>query len=72
LTTPPSDDKPRRSKMPARTICLVVLALVCLAAAYRFGSHGIVLNDNFCLGLAGVAIALAVGLLGIEVWMRKP
>jgi hypothetical protein len=29
------------------------------------------LRDNFCVGLAGVAIALAAGLLGIEVWIRQ-
>jgi hypothetical protein len=57
--------------MPVRTICLAVLAFGCLAAAYRFGSHGIMLRDNFCVGLAGVSIALAAGLLGIEVWIRQ-
>ena len=57
--------------MPVRTICLATLVIGCLAAAYRFGSHGIMLRDSFCVGLAGVAVALAVGLIGTEVWFRR-
>jgi hypothetical protein len=50
--------------MPIRTIVLSLAALVCFAAAYRFGSHGIRLHDNLCIGLAGAALTVAVVLLG--------
>ena len=39
---------------------LLVAALVCFAAAYRFASHGITLHDNRCIGFSGVAVAVAV------------
>lgn len=47
-----------------RTVLLALAAVVCFAAAYRFASHGIKLNDNKCLGLA--CIALVVG--GVMLW----
>lgn len=42
---------------------LSIGALVCLAAAYRFASHGIPVHDNFCIGLACLAVAVAALLL---------
>jgi hypothetical protein len=47
-----------------RTAILSLVALVCFAAAYRFASHGIKLNDNKCIGLA--CIAVVVG--GVLLW----
>ena len=57
--------------MGIRTISIVVAAIACLAAAYRFALHGIASRDNFCIGLASVAVALAIGLIGIEVRFRQ-
>jgi hypothetical protein len=47
-----------------RTALLALAAIVCFAAAYRFGSHGFRLHDNKCIALS--CIALAVG--GILCW----
>ena len=49
--------------MPARTLILSIAALICLAAAYRFGLHGLRGRDSVCIGLALGAIAAAVVLL---------
>jgi uncharacterized membrane protein len=49
--------------MPVRSIILSIAALVCFAAAYRFGSHGFTLQDGQCIALSGVATAVAVLLL---------
>jgi hypothetical protein len=48
----------------ARTALLALAAVVCFAAAYRFASHGIKLNDNLCVGLACVAVAVG----GVLLW----
>ena len=50
---------------------LIVPALGCFAAAYRFASHGISGQDNFCIGLAALAIASGAVLLGIALWRTK-
>jgi hypothetical protein len=49
--------------MSTKTIFLSIAALACFAAAYRFGSHGLTLHDNWCVGFACVAFAVAVLLL---------
>ena len=45
------------------TILLALAAIACLAAAYRFASHGITLHDNFCIGLGSAATVVAALLL---------
>ena len=50
---------------------LTVGALICFAAAYRFGSHGIRLKDNFCIGLAAAAVVVALLLLGFAFRKRQ-
>jgi hypothetical protein len=59
--------------MSAKTTFLAILAVVCFAAAYRFGSHGIRLHDNRCVGLAVVALAAGIILLWIAFrnWRTK-
>ena len=57
--------------MPVRATLLTLAALVCFAAAYRFASHGIRGKDNFCIGLACIAAAVAVLLLGFA-FLRRP
>jgi hypothetical protein len=49
---------------------LIVPSLACFAAAYRFASHGISRQDNFCVGLAATAIATGIVLLGLALWNR--
>jgi hypothetical protein len=49
---------------------LILPALACFAAAYRFASHGIESQDKFCLGLAVVAVAMGVLLSAIALWNR--
>jgi len=49
--------------VPAIASLLILIALACLAAAYRFASHGIRLKDNLCVGLAFAAVTVAVLLL---------
>lgn len=49
--------------MKVRTILLTLPAIIVFAAAYRFASHGIPLKDNFCIGLACIAVVMAVVLL---------
>jgi hypothetical protein len=49
---------------------LILPALACFAAAYRFASHGISGRDSFCIGLAAAAIATSAVLLGIALWNR--
>ena len=46
-------------------------ALALFAAAYRFGSHGIRLKDNRCIGLACAALAIGALLLGFAFWNRR-
>jgi len=57
--------------MPVRTTLLTLAALAFFAAAYRFGSHGIKLKDNRCIGLACVAVAVGVLLLACAFWNRR-
>jgi len=61
----------RNRFMPVKTTLLTLAALALFAAAYRFGSHGIKLKDNRCIGLACVALTLGALLLGCEFWMRR-
>jgi len=49
--------------MPIKTTLLTLAALACLGLAYRFGSHGIRLHDNLCVGLAVGAVAAGSVLL---------
>ena len=58
--------------MSTRTVFLSIAALVCLAAAYRFGSHGIRLQDNKCVGLAVIAAATGLILLRLAFRNRRP
>jgi hypothetical protein len=58
--------------MSARTILLSIAAVVCFAAAYRFGSHGLRLHDNQCVGLAVVAVAMGLILLWFAFRNRRP
>jgi hypothetical protein len=53
---------------------LAIAAAACLAAAYRFASHGIPVHDYLCIGLAGAAVALAAALLvgAFWNWRRLP
>ena len=57
--------------MPARTIILSIAALVCFAAAYRFGSHGLRLDDKKCVGLAIAAVATVAILLWLALRKRR-
>jgi hypothetical protein len=50
---------------------LILPALACFAAAYRFASHGIGSHDTFCLGLAAIAAAVGVLLSVIAHWNRR-
>jgi hypothetical protein len=52
-------------------ILLSLAALAFLAAAFRFGSHGIKLKDNRCIGLAGGALLVAVLLLACAFWNSR-
>jgi hypothetical protein len=58
--------------MSTRTIFLSIAAVVCFAAAYRFGSHGLRLHDNKCVGLAVVAVATGVIVLWFAFRNRRP
>jgi len=49
---------------------LILPSVACFAAAYRFASHGISGHDNFCIGLATIAIAIGAALLGVAMWDR--
>jgi hypothetical protein len=57
--------------MSARAIFLSIAAVVCFAAAYRFGSHGLTLHDNKCVGLAVVAVAIGLVLLWLAFRPKK-
>ena len=57
--------------MPAKTVLLSIAAVVCFAAAYRFGSHGLRLHDNLCIGLAVAAVAAGLVLLWLAFRGRK-
>jgi hypothetical protein len=54
--------------MSIKNTLLTLAALVLLAAAYRFASHGIRLHDNRCIGFACIAVLLAVLALA---WMFR-
>lgn len=56
--------------MVIRTI-LTLAALACIAAAYRFVSHGIRLKDNFCIGLACAAVIVGILLLAFAFRKRS-
>jgi hypothetical protein len=58
--------------MRAKTILLSLAAVVCLAAAYRFTSHGIAGHDGRCIGLGSVALAVAALLLWFAFRTRLP
>ena len=64
-----------RDKLPAmsaKTIFLTIAAAVCFAAAYRFGSHGLRLHDNKCIGLAVVAVTVGLTALWFAFRKRRP
>jgi membrane protein DedA with SNARE-associated domain len=58
--------------MPVKIISLSIAAALCFAAAYRFGSHGLRLHDNKCIGLAVAAIATGLVLLWFAFRKRRP
>ena len=58
--------------MRAKTILLLLAAVVCLAASYRFTSHGIAGHDNLCIGFGSVAFAVAMLLLWFAFRTRRP
>jgi hypothetical protein len=68
---PPPRHPGYNALMSVRSIILSIAALVCFAAAYRFGSHGLTLQDNWCVGLACSAFAVAVLLLWFAFRNRK-
>jgi len=47
---------------------LLALAAISFAAVYRFASHGIRLKDNRCIGLACIALTVAVLSSGYTFW----
>jgi hypothetical protein len=57
--------------MTVKAVLLILPALILFAAAYRFASHGIRLEDNTCIGLACIASAFGVVLLGCAFWKRQ-
>jgi hypothetical protein len=57
------DEKPERERKLASTVLLSLVAIVFFAAAYRFASHGLTQNDNFCIGLSSGACAIGAVLL---------
>jgi hypothetical protein len=58
--------------MSARTIIASIAAVVCFAAAYRFGSHGLRLHDNQCVGLAVLAVVIGLVLLWFAFRKARP
>jgi hypothetical protein len=58
--------------MSAKRILLSIGAVVCFAAAYRFGSHGFRLNDSKCVGLAALALIAGLLLLWLGLRNRRP
>jgi protein-S-isoprenylcysteine O-methyltransferase Ste14 len=57
------DEKRKRGWKLASTVLLSLAAIVFFAAAYRFASHGITLDDNWCIGFGSVAFAVGALLL---------
>jgi hypothetical protein len=57
--------------MPVKAILLTLAAILCFAAAYRFGSHGLTLHDNRCVGYAAVASALGLVLVWFAFRSRR-
>jgi hypothetical protein len=51
---------------------LSIGALVCFAAAYRFGSHGFRLKDNKCIAFAVITVAMGLLLLWFAFGKRRP
>lgn len=62
----------RMAGMVVKFILPIVAAIICLAAAYRFGSHGIALQDGFCIGLFFIASFIGISLLAFAAWNAKP
>lgn len=58
--------------MRVKTIVLSLAALVCLAAAYRFGSHGIMRHDSQCVAYGVIACAVAALPLWLASRIRRP
>jgi hypothetical protein len=57
------DENRKRQWQLARTVLLLLTAIVLIAAAYRFASHGISLHDNWCIGYGFIAFSIAALLL---------
>jgi hypothetical protein len=55
-----------------RTALLALAAIFCFAAAYRFGSHGLRLHDNKCIGLSCIAVAVGAVLFWFAFSKRQP
>jgi hypothetical protein len=58
--------------MSAKSLSLSIVAAACLAAAYRFGSHGLRLHDGLCIGLSIAAMATGLLLLWFAFRKRRP
>jgi hypothetical protein len=58
--------------MPVKATLLTLAAILCFAAAYRFGSHGLRLHENQCVGYAVVAAVIGLVLLWFAFRNRRP
>jgi hypothetical protein len=68
------DEKQTRQWKLASTVLLSVAAIILFAAAYRFASHGITMEDNWCIAYGVVAFALGALLLwfAFQKYRSKP
>jgi hypothetical protein len=66
------DDERKPERNLVGTLLLSLAAIALFAAAYRFGSHGITEDDNFCIGLSSVALGVGALLLWLAFRQHRP
>jgi hypothetical protein len=65
------DEKRKPEQKLVSSILLSLVAIAFFAAAYRFGTHGITQDDNFCIGLSAVACAIGAVMLWFAFRKKK-
>ena len=55
----------------SKSTLLKLGSIPCFFFAYRFASHGLTLNDNFCVTLGILSLGVGIGLAACAFWISR-
>lgn len=55
----------------SKSTLLKLASVPCFFFAYRFASHGVTLNDNFCVTLGILSLVAGTGLVACAFWISR-